>query len=119
MFDSDAFWLKFEKDCFDNDCWLAPYRRKLGYYHRQYAPYYWFDGQWIQGHRLAYQIAYGSIPDKLVVRHRCGVGGCCNPAHLVLGTQQQNSWDRWARTMAGIEMGTLATYEDIPEYRPI
>ena len=120
MIDPDfaaKFWAKLEKGCFDNDCWLFPYRHG-GYYYRQYAPYWPVGGRYLQGHRIAYELTYGPPPDGMIVRHRCGVGGCCNPAHLVLGTQKQNSWDRWAREWAGVEMGTLATYEDIPGYAP-
>ena len=116
MFDADVFWSKLIKGRFDNDCWLFRYQRDG--FHVQYAPYFVVEGKSIQAHRIAYALTYGTLPAGFVVRHRCGGGGCCNPAHLVLGTQQQNSWDRYAREWAGIEMGVLATYEDIPEYRP-
>ena len=117
MFDADVFWSKLTKGCFDNDCWLFAYQRG-GYFHIQYAPYFVVDGKSIQAHRIAYRLTRGALPAGLVVRHRCGVGGCCNPAHLMIGTQQQNSWDRYARDWAGVEMGALATYEDIPGYVP-
>lgn len=121
MFDKEFaadFWPKLTKDCFDNDCWLFQYRRDSQYFHVQYAPYFVVGGKSIQGHRIVYELAYGPVPPGRVVRHRCGVGGCCNPAHLVAGTQKQNSWDRYAREGAGVELGALATYEDIPEYVP-
>ena len=113
-----SFWQKLTRDCFYDDCWLFQYRREPQYYHVQYAPYYTIGGKSIQAHRVAYELAYGPIPTGVVVRHRCAVGGCCNPRHLLLGTQKQNSWDRYAREWAGVEMGKLATYEDIPDWPP-
>ena len=44
-------------------------------------------------HRAAWLVTYGSIPDGLVVRHKCDNPPCCNPEHLELGTHQQNVQD--------------------------
>lgn len=35
-------------------------------------------------HRLAWQIAHGTVPEGLFVKQRCGNRLCCNPAHLYL-----------------------------------
>lgn len=46
-------------------------------------------------------MAHGRPKDaSLVVRHMCGNGhhSCVNPRHLVWGTTQQNSRDRWLHT---------------------
>lgn len=45
-------------------------------------------------HRVAYQIAFGEIPDGMVVMHTCDNPPCCNPAHLRLGTLADNNRDR-------------------------
>jgi hypothetical protein len=47
----------------------------------------------VLAHRLAWELAYGPIPDGLGVLHRCDTPRCCNPAHLFLGTQAANMLD--------------------------
>ncbi len=53
-------------------------------------------------HRIAYQIANGPIPKcdgyhGHVVMHTCDNRACCNPAHLLLGTQKDNVADMDAK----------------------
>jgi hypothetical protein len=51
-------------------------------------------GRELLSHRVAYALAYGEIPDGLVVRHLCNNKICCRPDHLALGTHQDNMDDR-------------------------
>jgi len=56
-----------------------------------------FGGKTVGTHRAAYVLAYGPIPEGLLVRHSCDNPPCCNPEHLLLGTVQDNVDDRVAR----------------------
>ena len=75
--------------------------------HIQFDP---FGGCWLYGgaqdgagygiswfgraHRVSWQIHNGPIPEGLVVMHRCDVTSCINPAHLQVGTPQENNDDK-------------------------
>jgi hypothetical protein len=45
-------------------------------------------------HRVAYTLAYGSFDYSLHVLHKCDVPLCVNPAHLFLGTNEDNIRDK-------------------------
>lgn len=47
-----------------------------------------------KAHRIMYLQIYGTIPDELVVRHKCKVKKCVNPEHLELGTVAENNLDK-------------------------
>lgn len=44
----------------------------------------------VRAHRFAYELVHGAVPADTVVRHRCDNPPCCNPRHLIPGTQVQN-----------------------------
>lgn len=54
------------------------------------------DGRAWLAHRWAYKQANGTLPDDLVVRHKCDNRKCVNPEHLEVGTQGDNLSDRKA-----------------------
>lgn len=45
-------------------------------------------------HKVAYELAYGKVPDGLCVLHRCDNPACVRPSHLFLGTKGDNNSDR-------------------------
>ena len=57
-------------------------------------------------HRVAFRLSRGEIPDDLYVLHRCDVRLCCNPAHLGLGTYQDNVDDMIAKGRKHIARGS-------------
>jgi Autographiviridae endonuclease len=48
-------------------------------------------------HRVAWELTYGPIPEGQIVRHSCDNPRCCNPAHLLTGTYQDNTDDMMER----------------------
>lgn len=83
--------LKYEID--GNGCYNV-IGRKLDARGRCYLRY---KGKLEIAHRAVYMFVYGSIPDNLVVRHKCDNGGCINPKHLELGTKADNNRDKIER----------------------
>jgi hypothetical protein len=92
----DRFWEKVDIKGPD-DCWpwLAGSEKPSGYGH------FWFEKRTIQAHRMSYALSNDvDIYSLDVVRHTCDNGPCCNPAHLVHGTQGDNMRDKAERARA-------------------
>ena len=94
----DRFWESVNIDA-DGDCWewqLA--LTKGGYGHLRWGR------EFVYAHRIAWELSNGLIPEGLCACHKCDNPSCCNPAHLFLGTHQENVLDaiekgRWTRKL--------------------
>jgi hypothetical protein len=56
-----------------------------------------FQGRFVLAHRLAWELTNGEIRNGLFALHRCDNPPCCNPAHLFLGTHDDNAKDKAAK----------------------
>lgn len=88
----ERFWPKVAVMGMD-ECWLwqASFRTD------GYGVFGYQRGHLVAAHRFAYVLTHGEIPDGLWVLHRCDVKACVNPAHLFLGTVQDNADDMVAK----------------------
>lgn len=69
----------------------------------------------IKAHRFAWEAVNGPIAEGRILRHRCDNAACCNPAHLIPGTQAENVSDMHMRQRRRYK--TLLSAEQITELR--
>jgi hypothetical protein len=116
---ADRFWEKVERRG-TSDCW--PWVGKVttaGY--GQISRGRNADGL-VGAHRLAYELSNGTIPDGLIIRHRCDNRICVNPGHLEVGTHLDNMRDRAQRGRTAQHRGVdhpqaRLTEDDVLEIR--
>lgn len=81
----ERLWSKVNKT---DDCWIwTGATKQFGY--GQIG----VDGQTKLAHRVAWELTNGQIPEGLEVCHHCDTPSCVNPAHLFLGTHEDNMLD--------------------------
>ena len=77
----------------DSDCWIFNGALDTDGYGQVHAGSR-KGGTTLRAHRLAWEDANGRlVPTGMRVLHSCDVRACCNPAHLFLGSQQDNVTD--------------------------
>jgi len=95
------FWAKVQKQPGENGCWLWTGSKD----HKGYG-HFWYQRHVMLAHRLSWQWTFGTIPPETpCVLHNCPDGdtpNCVNPAHLWLGTVDENNADMRAKGRAGI-----------------
>lgn len=96
-------------------CWLWSGRTKSGGYGVIASVRYGNRSRAILAHRASWFVYKGSIPDGLLVLHKCDVPACVNPDHLFLGTQRNNLDDMTekGRRTVGERVGREVLTEDI------
>lgn len=87
------FWDKVDKS---GDCWEWTAHRNIKGYGQ-----FGVSGKLALAHRLSYIIHFGEIPSGKIVCHSCDNPSCVNPAHLWIGTHQDNAIDRERKNRGG------------------
>lgn len=92
-----------------NDCWS--WTRCATTY-----GYFSFNKKLQLTHRIAYALTHGweTIKGK-VIRHKCDNTLCCNPKHLIAGTQQDNMNDKIERGRARYLKGNECSWSKLTE----
>ena len=81
---SERFWSFVNKV---GPCWLWTGAKVNGY------GKFRVDDKKVRAHRFAYELIYGPLKPRQVVRHKCDTPACVNPLHLIAGTQKANMQD--------------------------
>jgi hypothetical protein len=68
-------------------------------------------------YRFAYEVFVGPIPEGMSVLHKCDNRRCCNPAHLFIGTQQDNIDDMIAKGRKPVGPGRKLSEDEVREIR--
>lgn len=93
---SESAVLRFSKNISPvND--LTGCRNWLGQTSNKGYGQFWFKRKVFLAHRIAWTLANGAIPDRLLVLHKCDNPLCCNVDHLFLGTHRDNTSDMIAK----------------------
>ncbi len=90
-------------------CWVWPVTNPA----QRYG--WWKAHGEIKAHRASWVLHNGAIPPGVQVLHKCDNPRCVNPAHLFLGTQQDNMDDMRAKGRARNSAGVSNTRAKLNE----
>lgn len=116
--DIARFWRGVDKRG-DDECWnWKKFKDCEGY------GYIRIDYGNFMAHRVAATIAFGEIPQGMLVCHKCDNPSCCNPNHLFFGSDLDNNRDKKikgrARCLSGEEnKNSKLTSDAVREIRRI
>lgn len=99
--DAVRFWSKVRISSAADTCW----NWQAGLRNRGYGDFYAAGGH-LTASRVAYWLATGKDPADMQVCHTCDNPRCCNPAHLFLGTNLDNSRDADRKGRLRVRFGT-------------
>jgi len=109
LFGTEArFWSKVQKT---DTCWIWIGGRN----DEGYGKFTIESGNTVGAHRYSYQLKSGSIPDEMMICHKCDNPSCVNFEHLYLGTAKDNSYDRDSRGRANTPVGSRNSLSHLNE----
>lgn len=83
---NEKFWKHVNKT---SDCWNW-IGAKFASNRNMYGMFYAGKHNNVLAHRYSYEQEFGSIPNNLVIDHKCRNGLCVNPSHLEAVTNKEN-----------------------------
>lgn len=116
---ADRLWARVDRT--DSGCWLWTGGRSTARNGFQYGVMK-VGGKPVRAHRVAWEVANGPIPAGAFVCHHCDTPLCVNPAHLFLGTHDDNMEDMARKGRGRSAMGmrhwkAKLTDDDVAEIR--
>lgn len=112
-----VFWSRIDMSKGPDGCWYMRYVQKRSPFTQEplikWPTQLLINGKHYKSINVAYTLTKGALNPGKVIRHRCGNGGCMNPAHMLSGTAEEKKADLLARRMSNIPEGAFFTYEEM------